>query len=168
MAGADEVRVLDVARWVRDALTALKAPGFAKTSGAGGLHVYVPMPAGTPYAAGYLFAQIVATTVADAHPKLATVERSLKARGQRIYVDFMQNALGKTLASAYSARASEFAGVSTPLTWDEIDEDFDPADFTLRTALDRFVAVGDLWRPVLTGPPVDLHAVLERLASAAG
>src|SRR5439155_18871739 len=113
--------VLDVARWVRDALGTVKATGFAKTSGAGGLHVYVPMPPRTSYASGLLFAQIVATMVAETHPKQATIERSLKARGRRIYVDYLQNALGKTLASAYSARASEFAGVSTPITWDEVD-----------------------------------------------
>src|SRR4029450_2346971 len=69
--------------------------------------------------------------VAEQHPKEATIERSLKARGRRIYVDYMQNALGKTLASAYSARASEFAGVSTPLTWDEVDEGVSPRDFTV-------------------------------------
>ena len=117
--------------WVRDALRLLKATGFAKTSGAGGLHVYVPMPPGTRYASGLLFAQIVATMVAEQHPKQATIERSLKARGRRIYVDYMQNALGKTLASAYSARASEFAGVSTPITWDEVDAGVSPRDFTI-------------------------------------
>jgi bifunctional non-homologous end joining protein LigD len=115
-------RVLDVARWVRDALAAVKATGFAKTSGAGGLHVYVPMPPQTRYETGQLFAQIIATMVAEKHPKEATIERSVKARGRRIYVDYMQNAPGKTLASAYSARASKFAGVSTPLTWDEVSE----------------------------------------------
>src|SRR5882672_398318 len=127
--GLPYARVLDVARWVREALASLKTPGFAKTSGAGGLHVYVPMPPSTPYAAGLLFAQIVATTVASKHPRLATIERSLKARGRRIYVDYMQNALGKTLASAYSARANDFAGVSTPITWDEVDDGVSPRDF---------------------------------------
>ena len=113
--------MLDVARWVREELDALKAPGFPKTSGSGGLHIYVPMPPGTPYDAGLLFCQIVATMVAKKHPKAATVERSLTARGRRIYVDYLQNTQGKTLASAYSARANDFAGVSTPLTWDEVD-----------------------------------------------
>src|SRR5258705_2359841 len=98
--GLPYARVLDVARWVRDELALLKVPGFAKTSGAGGLHISVPMPPSTPFAAGFLFAQIVATTVAHKHPTLATIERSIKARGRRIYVDYMQNALGKTLASA--------------------------------------------------------------------
>ena len=125
-------RVLDVALWVRDELDALKAPGFVKTSGSGGVHIYVPMPPETPYGAGLLYAQIVATLVARKHPKAATVERSLKARGQRVYVDFMQNGLGKTLASAYSARANEFAGVSTPLTWDEVEAGVKPQDFTVQ------------------------------------
>jgi len=137
--------VLDVARWVRDALASLKATGFAKTSGAGGLHVYVPMPPQTTYETGLLFAQIVATMVAEQHSKEATVERSLKARGRRIYVDYMQNGLGKTLASAYSARASEFAGVSTPLTWDEVDEGVSPQDFTVANFDQRIKAVGDPW-----------------------
>jgi bifunctional non-homologous end joining protein LigD len=154
--GLPYARVLDVARWVRDELATLEAPGFAKTSGAGGLHVYVPMPPKTPYAAGLLFAQIVATMVADKHPKLATIERSLKARGRRIYVDYMQNALGKTLASAYSARASEFAGVSTPLTWAEVDEGVSPKDFTIRTFAERITSAGDPWAGLRKAKGVDL------------
>ena len=138
-------RVLDVARWVRDALVTVKATGFAKTSGAGGLHVYVPMPPQTTYETGWLFAQMIATMVAERHPKEATIERSVKARGRRIYVDYMQNALGKTLASAYSARASEFAGVSTPLTWDEVDEGVSPRDFTVANFDQRITSAGDPW-----------------------
>ena len=154
-------RVLDVARWVRDALATLKAIGFAKTSGAGGLHVYVPMPPKTTYDSGLLFAQIVATMVAERHPKEATIERSLKARGRRVYVDFMQNALGKTLASAYSARASEFAGVSTPITWDEVDEGVSPRDFTVANFDQRIKSAGDPWRGLRTSKGPDLTS-LER------
>ena len=130
--GVPFARVLDVARWIRDELDALGATGVAKTSGADGLHIYVPLPAGTPYEAGLLFCQIVATVVAQKHPKVATIERSVKARGKRVYVDYLQNILGKTLATAYSARASDYAGVSTPLTWEEIDEGFEREDFTIR------------------------------------
>jgi len=138
-------RVLDVARWVRDALVSVKATGFAKTSGAGGLHVYVPLPPQTTYESGLLFAQVIATMVAERHPKEATIERSVKARGRRIYVDYMQNAQGKTLASAYSARASDFAGVSTPLTWDEVDEGVSPKDFTVANFDQRLKTAGDPW-----------------------
>jgi bifunctional non-homologous end joining protein LigD len=168
MPGVPFRQVLEVARWLRDELLALDIPAVPKTSGSSGLHLYIPLPPETPYASGQLLCQIVATLVAIRHPKSATVERTVGKRGRTVYIDYLQNIEGKTLATAYSPRASEFAGVSTPLTWDELDEDFDPADFTLRTALDRFAAVGDLWRPVLEGPPVDLHAVLERLARVTG
>jgi bifunctional non-homologous end joining protein LigD len=154
-------RVLDVALWVRDELDALKAPGFVKTSGSGGVHIYVPMPPETPYGAGLLYAQIVATLVARKHPKAATVERSLKARGQRVYVDFMQNGLGKTLASAYSARANDFAGVSTPLTWDEVEAGVRPQDFTIQNIADRLEAAGDLWAPLRKAKGADLRAVMK-------
>ncbi|MBM3819053.1 MAG: DNA ligase D [Acidimicrobiia bacterium] len=159
--GLPFARVLDVARWVRDELDALKAPGFPKTSGSGGLHVYVPMPPDTPYEAGFLFAHIVATMVAKKHPKLATVERSIKARGRRLYVDYMQNVRGKTLASAYSARANDFAGVSTPLTWDEVEDGgLTPKDFTLKSFADRLEAVGDPWAALRKAKGADLRAVM--------
>ena len=154
-------KVLDVALWVRDELDALKAPGFVKTSGSGGVHIYVPMPRDTPYGAGMLYAQIVATLVARKHPKAATVERALKARGQRVYVDFMQNGLGKTLASAYSARANDFAGVSTPLTWDEVEEGVKPQDFTVQNFAGRLEAVGDLWASMRKAKGADLRAVMK-------
>jgi bifunctional non-homologous end joining protein LigD len=154
-------RVLDVARWVRDELDALKAPGFAKTSGAGGLHVYVPMPPDTPYEAGLLFCQIVATMVAKKHSKVATIERAVKARGGRIYVDYLQNIRGKTLASAYSARANEFAGVSTPLTWTEVDEGVSPKDFTIASFAERMESVGDLWAALRKSKGADLRAVMK-------
>jgi bifunctional non-homologous end joining protein LigD len=151
-------RVLDVARWVHEELDALKAPGFPKTSGSGGLHVYVPMPPGTSYGAGLLFCQIVATMVAKKHPKVATVERSIAARGKRIYVDYLQNIEGKTLASAYSARANDFAGVSTPLTWAEVDEGVSPQDFTVANFAARLEAAGDLWAALRKAKGANLRA----------
>ena len=157
--GAPFARVLDVARWVREELQALGAPGFPKTSGAGGLHVYVPMPPGTTYDAGLLFCQIVATMVANRHPRAATLERSVAARGSRIYVDYLQNIRGKTLASAYSVRANDFAGVSTPLTWDEVDEGVTPKDFTIRNAAERLAAAGDLWAGLRKSKGANLRAV---------
>jgi bifunctional non-homologous end joining protein LigD len=152
-------RVLDVARWVRDELDALGAPAFPKTSGSRGLHIYVPMPPDTPYGAGLLFGQIVATMVSRKHPKVATVERSIAARGRRIYVDYLQNILGKTLASAYSARASDFAGVSTPLTWDEVEAGVSPKDFTIENVAERLASVGDLWAGLRKSKGADLRAV---------
>jgi bifunctional non-homologous end joining protein LigD len=118
------------------------------------------MPKRTPYEAGRIWAQIVATLVAARHPKVATVERSVKKRGAKVYVDYLQNIEGKTLACAYSARASEFAGASTPLTWDEVDTGVDRRDFTIRTLPSRIAEVGDLWTATLKSiKPPDLRKV---------
>jgi bifunctional non-homologous end joining protein LigD len=143
--GVPFARVLDVARWIRDELDSLGTLGVPKTSGSDGLHIYVPLPPGTPYDAGMLFCQIVATVVVQKHPKIATIERAVKARGKTVYIDCLQNILGKTLATAYSARASEWAGVSTPLEWAEIDTGVDRRDFTIETVPERLKQVGDLW-----------------------
>jgi bifunctional non-homologous end joining protein LigD len=162
-------QVLDVARWVRDELASLGVPGFPKTSGSSGLHVYIPLPRHTAYESGMLFCQIVATMVATRHPKVATVERTVARRPRgTVYVDFLQNILGKTLATAYSARASAFAGVSTPLTWQEIDERIDPRDFTIRTAPARFARVGDLWEGLRTAKPASLTSVFEKYSRDGG
>jgi bifunctional non-homologous end joining protein LigD len=165
--GVPFARVLDVARWIRDELDALDVIGVPKTSGADGLHVYVPLPAATPYEAGQIFCQIVATVVAAKHPKQATVERAVRARGSRVYVDFLQNILGKTLASAYSARASDYAGVSAPLTWQEVEDGVRREDFTIRTMPGRLREAGDLWAALREAKGVDLARV-ERYASRAG
>ena len=159
----DEVpftQVLDVARWIRDELDTLGAIGVPKTSGADGLHIYVPLPAGTPYEAGMIFCQIVAALVEQKHPRIATTERRVRARGKRIYIDCLQNILGKTLATAYSARASDYAGVSTPVTWQEVDEGFDRQDFTIVTAPARFEQVGDLWAKLRKSKGVDLSRAI--------
>jgi bifunctional non-homologous end joining protein LigD len=157
--GVPFARVLDVARWIRDELDVLGAVGVPKTSGSDGLHIYIPLPPGTPYEAGLLFCQIVATVVVQKHPKIATVERTVSARGARVYIDCLQNVLGKTLATAYSARASEYAGVSTPVTWQEIDDGVDRQAFTIETAPSRFEAVGDLWAALRKSKGVDLSRV---------
>ena len=156
-------RVLEVARLVHDELESLKVSSVPKTSGSSGLHVYIPLAPGTKYESGMLFCQIVATVIAARHPKLATVERTVRARRKgTVYVDFLQNILGKTLATAYSARASSYAGVSTPLTWKEVFDGVDPHDFTIVTAPKRFEAVDDLWAKLRTSRPADLEAVFRK------
>lgn len=165
MPGVPFSHVCDVARFLGDELTALDVIAIPKTSGASGLHLYVPLAAGTPYEAGQLFCQIVATVVATKHPALATTERTVARRGRRVYIDYLQNIEGKSLASVYSVRASEFAGVSTPLDWAELGESVRPEDFTIRTAPARFAERGDLWAPLSERRRVDLRIVLDRLAS---
>ena len=162
-------RVVDVARWIRDELGSLRVPAVPKTSGSSGLHIYIPLPPHTSYESGLLFCQIVATVIAARHPGIATIERSVAARGRRtVYVDYLQNIQGKTLATAYSARASEFAGVSTPLAWRELDTPIDPREFTIVTAPARFREAGDLWARLKTARPTDLEAVLRRYSRKFG
>ncbi len=165
--GATFDKVLDVARWVRDELDSLGVTAMPKTSGSSGLHIYIPLAPHTSYESGMLFCQIVATMVATRHPKVATVERTVARRPRgTIYIDFLQNILGKTLATAYSARASDYAGVSTPLTWKEVDGGVDPRAFTIRTAPARFRKVGDLWKGLREGKPADLESVLQKYRRA--
>jgi bifunctional non-homologous end joining protein LigD len=162
--GATFRQIQDVALWVHDELERMHVPGFPKTSGSEGLHIFIPLPPGTSYEAGVLFCQIVATMVASKHPKVATIERMVKRRRDKtIYVDYLQNIPGKTLACAYSARASEFAGVSAPLTWKEVDDTIAPQDFTIKSMESRVKKVGDLWAGLRTAKPANLAAALERL-----
>ena len=168
MPGLPFSRTLDVARWVHDELESLGAQAVAKTSGAEGLHIYVPLSPGTPYEAGQLFCQIIATVVAQKHPREATVERTVAARGRRVYIDFMQNVLGKTLATAYSARASDYAGVSAPLTWQEVHAGVDREAFTIQSVPDRLKTTGDLWAPLRKSKGVELEVVSRYLEKASG
>ena len=162
--GATFRQIQDVALWVHEELERLKVPSFPKTSGSEGLHVFIPLPAGTSYETGMLFCQIVATIVATKHPKVATVERMVKKRREKtVYVDYLQNIPGKTLACAYSARASDFAGVSTPLKWSEVGDDISPKDFTIKTIEARVKQVGDLWAGLRTSAPADLAGAIEKL-----
>ncbi len=159
---SDEVpfsQVLDVARWIRDELRTLGVFSVPKTSGASGLHIFIPLAAGTPCEAGLLFCQLVATLVSEKHPREATIERSVRARGRRVYIDYLQNIEGKTLASAYSVRANAHAGVSAPLTWKEVDKGVDREAFTLRTMAARLKKVGDLWEPLRTARGANLRDV---------
>jgi bifunctional non-homologous end joining protein LigD len=111
-----------------------------------------------------LFCQIIATRVAMKPPKVATVERTVRRRKDKtIYVDYLQNIQGKTLACAYSARASAFAGVSTPLTWKEVHDSPAPQDFTIDTIEARVKKVGDLWAKLRAHKGADLLGAIDKL-----
>jgi bifunctional non-homologous end joining protein LigD len=139
-------RVVDVARFVKEELDALGLRAVPKTSGSTGIHIVVPLPPKISNEAALLLAQLIATRVAEKHPREATIERSVKARPPAaVYVDYLQNIRGKTVAGAYAVRAREGATVSTPLEWKELDESLDPRAFTIETVPERVARVGDLW-----------------------
>jgi bifunctional non-homologous end joining protein LigD len=166
MPGATFANALDVARWLHDALDRLGVAAWAKTSGASGLHLYVPLAAGTSFEASRTFCATIAGFVAAAHPRVATVERTIERYGATVYIDCLQNLRTKTLATAYSARATRQATVSTPVTWEEIDAGVDPRDFTVRTMAARLRAVGDPWAGLRGASGVDLAALAARAAPA--
>ena len=142
--------VLEVARWVKEELDTLGLTAALKTSGSRGLHIAVPLPPTVGWDTAVTLAQLIATSVAMAHPKVATVERSVAARPSgTVYVDYLQNIRGKSVAGAYCVRAKPGATVSTPLEWRELTGDLDPHEFTIDTAPARFAKVGDLWNSAL-------------------
>jgi bifunctional non-homologous end joining protein LigD len=162
--GATFRQIQDVALWVHEELDRLRVPAFPKTSGSEGLHIFIPLPPGSSYEVGVLFCQIIATLVTAKHPKVATIERMVRRRPPKtVYVDYLQNIPGKTLACAYSARASTFAGVSTPLAWNEVGDKIAPQDFTIKSVEARLRSVGDLWAGLRTIEPADLSSALEKL-----
>jgi len=161
--------VNDVARWIHDLLVEFEIPSFPKTSGASGLHIFIPIAPDTRYESGRLFAQLLSTVVARRHPRVATIERTVAARGKTVYIDYLQNIEGKTLACAYSARASRYAGASTPLTWEEVHAGVNPRDFTIATLPQRIAERGDLWAPTrLARSQVDLNEAVRRLSGGVG
>jgi bifunctional non-homologous end joining protein LigD len=143
-------RVLESARIVHDALTMLKMPAYAKTTGSKGIHVYVPIVRGPLQKQVWTFAKALAQELAGRHAALMTSEYKVAKRPKgRVLVDYNQNAWGRTLASVYSVRPTPFAGVSTPLTWKEIDKGCRIEDFRLDNVRARFKKTGDLWKPLL-------------------
>jgi bifunctional non-homologous end joining protein LigD len=151
--GATFATVIEVARRVKEEMDALGLQGALKTSGSAGVHIYLPLPAETPLEAATLVAQIVATRVAARYPEIATVERMTRRRPRgTIYVDFLQNILGKTIAGVYAVRAREEGTVSTPLRWEELTDSLDPRDFTLSSVPPRVAEVGELWTEAMAIP----------------
>ena len=147
---ANFARVIQVARWAKEVIDGFGLHAAIKTSGSRGLHIYLPLPPKTPNQAATLVAQMIATKVAQSHPKEATIERVVKARGgATVYVDYLQNIGGKTVAGPYCVRAKPGAPVSTPLKWSELTDDLDPRDFHIGNAPERFQKIGDIWREAM-------------------
>jgi bifunctional non-homologous end joining protein LigD len=106
----------------------------------------IPLDPGTSYDGAAALAEDVATAVADAHPRLATVERAIGDRPPRtVYLDHMQNARGKTLAAAFCARAKPDAAISAPLAWEALSVDGPPERIPFTTVKRQIGALGRAW-----------------------
>jgi bifunctional non-homologous end joining protein LigD len=152
---------VQVALLVKQALDALELESFVKTSGADGIHVLVPIARRHTYADTREFSAIIAGALARTHRGLVTTEWS-KAKRRGVLIDSNQNGEGKTIASVYSVRPKEGAPVSTPLRWDEVNEELDPAAFTMEAVVARVEEQGDLFAGVLKSKQ-SLSAALKTL-----
>ncbi|WP_312994401.1 DNA ligase D [Chryseobacterium flavum] len=155
--------VIETALQVNEVLNSIKIKGYCKTSGSTGIHVYIPMGGNYDFDQVKDFAHILMKQVNKNLPKITTLERSLQKRASnKIYLDYLQNRTGQTLASAYSLRPKEGASVSMPLDWNELKAGIKPTDFNINNALERIKEKGDLFKPVL-GKGIDMMKALEAL-----
>ncbi len=142
-------QTVEVALILKGLLDGLGLESFPKTSGGKGFHVLVPLDRRSTYEATRAFAEHVAGVIARAYPSLATTAWA-KSKRRGVLIDANQNGLGKTIASVYSVRPHPGAPVSTPLAWNEVVADLDPAAFRMGAVLDRVARHGDLFAGILS------------------
>jgi bifunctional non-homologous end joining protein LigD len=149
-AGTGWDQVVDTARHIHVALDSLGLRGYPKTSGATGVHIYVPLEPTHSYARVRRFVETVGRLIVAADPTNVTMEWDIPARAGKVFIDHNQNVGGKTIASVYAVRPFPGAPVSTPLSWKELEE-VTPDMFTIATIWRRIADVGDRFAPVLAG-----------------
>jgi bifunctional non-homologous end joining protein LigD len=154
-------QVIETARVIKEVLDGLKVPGYCKTSGSTGLHIYIPLGAKYNYDQSQLFAKIIASQAND-ELDFTSIERMTSKRKGKVYIDYLQNRPTATLAAPYSVRPKPGATVSMPLHWEEVKKGLQIKDFTIANALERIKQEGDIFKPVL-GKGIDLKKVLEAI-----
>ncbi|KKS36631.1 MAG: ATP dependent DNA ligase [Parcubacteria group bacterium GW2011_GWD2_42_14] len=156
-----------VANEVHDVLLQVSEEHYPKTSGKSGLHIVVPLGGRYLYDDVRNFAELIMRIVHARLPEVTSVERNPKKRKGKIYLDYLQNRFGQTLACAYSLRPYPGATVSTPLEWSEMKKGLTPAQFTIQTIEARLKETGDIWKPTLEHS-VDLKEALRCLEGVMG
>lgn len=138
--------VIETAQAVKEVLDEEKLIGFCKTSGSKGIHIYVPFAARSTYETTRKRAKTIAEATQKKLPKTTSLERSPKDRKKKVYLDYLQNSRGQTIAAPYSARPKPGATVSAPLEWNELNKNLKITDFTIHNMQDRLKDKGDLWK----------------------
>jgi bifunctional non-homologous end joining protein LigD len=157
-------QIIETAKAVKEILDKAGAPAYCKTSGATGLHIFVPLKGQYVYDQVRDFGEIIARMTEEQLPRTTTTERSLSKRNGRIYLDYLQNKKGQTVASVYSVRPRPGATVSAPLSWKEVKHGLDPAQFTIFNIEKRLNKTGDLFSEVLKGK-INLKKCLKNLGA---
>ncbi|HEX5654082.1 MAG TPA: non-homologous end-joining DNA ligase [Chitinophagaceae bacterium] len=159
----DFEQVIEVALATREVCEKLGIAAFCKTSGASGIHIYIPCNKKYDYDQVRDFAKVIASLVNEMLPSITTMERSLaKRKKNQIYIDYLQNSAGQTLASVYSARPKPGATVSTPLDWKEVKPGLHPSQFTIKNILKRVEKKGDIFSGIL-GRGINIPAALKKI-----
>lgn len=153
-------QVIEAAQVTKATLDDMGVPSYCKTSGSTGLHIYIPLGNKYTYEQSKEFARIIVTLVHRELPKYTSIERAVKDRKGKMYLDFLQNRPHATIACAYSVRPKPGATVSMPLEWDEVKKGLKMSDFHIRNAMERISSLGDIFKPVL-GKGIDLKKVIK-------
>lgn len=156
-------QVIEAALETKNVLDELNVPSFCKTSGSTGMHIYIPLGAKYTYDQSQMFAKLIVSIVNNRLPKFTSLERMIANRKGKMYLDFLQNRPGATIAGPYSLRPKKGATVSMPLHWDEVKPGLTMKDFTIFNSIDRLKKVGDLFKGVL-GKGIDLEKMLDKAA----
>lgn len=160
-------QVIEAAQVVKQVLDAMDVPCYAKTSGSTGIHIYIPLDAKYSYDQSQMFARLVVNLVHKQIPEYTSLERMISNRKGKMYLDFLQNRPGATIACPYSLRPKPGATVSMPLHWDEVKPGLTMRDFTIHNSIDRLKVEGDLFKDVL-GKGIDLKKVTDKAKSIFG
>ena len=157
-------QVIETAQEVKKILDAIEIPGFVKTSGSTGIHIYIPLGAKYSYDQSQMFAKLIVSIVHEQLPEFTSMERQIKNRDGKIYLDFLQNRPGATIAAPYSLRPKPGATVSMPLHWDEVKKGLTMKDFTIKNAVERVNTEGDLFKGTLQ-KGIDMTKALSKAQS---
>jgi len=152
-------KVIEAANVVKEVLDAIDVPCYAKTSGSTGIHIYIPLDGKYDYDQSQLFAKLIVSIVNQQIPRFTSLERMIAARKGKMYLDFLQNRPGATIAGPYSLRPKPGATVSMPLDWEELKPGLKMKDFNIFNAFERVNARGDIFKGVL-GKGIDLEKAI--------
>lgn len=153
--------VVNTALQLKNLLDYLELRSYIKTSGASGLHIYVPILNNYSYKQVRSIAANIAKVICASLPHTATIERSVKKRGAKVYIDYMQNFQGKTICAPYSIRPRDTAPVSMPIKWDELFS-IKANTFNIKNAFQRLEQFDDIFAAVLSDKQ-DLTKTIKRL-----
>ena len=152
-------QVIEAANVTKTVLDGMGITGYPKTSGSTGIHIYIPLGAKYTYEQSKEFARLIAKMVHDEIPEYTSIERAVKNRPGKMYIDFLQNRPQATVSAPYSLRPKPGATVSMPLHWEEVKKGLKMTDFTIHNAIARIKDEGDIFKPVI-GKGIDMKKAI--------